>query len=121
MTYKILADFMVCLHFIWILFLFFGAFWGSRKRLVRLIHLSGLALAFLIQAWDGYCPLTHVEIYLRARHDPALAYGGSFLIYYLEKIIYLEVSHTLILIATIILCGINFLFYFNYFRRRRPS
>jgi hypothetical protein len=121
MIYKILADLMVCLHFLWILFLFFGAFWGIRKRAFRLVHLFGLGLAFLIQTLDFYCPLTHLEVYFRSRHDPALAYSGSFLIYYLEKVVYLQVPHALILIATILLCGINILFYFNYFRKSRPS
>ncbi len=117
MIYQILADLMVCLHFFWILFLFFGGFWGIRNKGVRLFHLFGLGLAFLIQVLDWYCPLTHLEVYFRSKHDPAMAYSGSFLIYYMEKIVYLQIPRYLILILTIFLCGFNLFLYLGYFRK----
>ncbi len=82
MIYKILADFMVALHLAWIVFLFLGAFWGVRSRRVKVFHLSGLGFAALIQTFDWYCPLTHLEVYLRARHNPATSYAGDFVIQY---------------------------------------
>jgi hypothetical protein len=116
MFYKVLADLMVCLHFFWILFLFFGAFWGVRKKPIRIIHFLGLGLAFFIQSLDWYCPLTHLEVYFRSKHNPAMVYSGSFLIYYMEKLIYFEVPRYQILIATIFLCGFNLFFYLGYWR-----
>lgn len=113
MTCKILSDLLVLLHFLWILFLFFGAYWGRRYRSIRILHLLGLGIAILIQTLDWYCPLTHLEIYLRTQHDPALAYSGSFLIHYIEKIVYLEVPQYLILILTIFLAGFNLYYYFG--------
>src|SRR3989337_3772653 len=112
MFYKVLADIVVLIHFVWILFLFFGAFWGIRNRAVKIFHISGLAFAFIIQIFDWYCPLTHLEFWLRSKHDPALAYTGSFIIYYVEKTVYLELSRPLILIFTLFLCGLNVWFYF---------
>ena len=112
MFYKVFADIVVLVHFLWILFLFFGAFWGIRNRAVRIFHISGLAFAFVIQIFDWYCPLTHLEFWLRSKHDPALAYTGSFIIYYVEKTVYLELSRPLILIFTLFLCGLNVWFYF---------
>lgn len=117
MIYKILADFIVLVHFFWILFLFFGALWGIRNKDVRLFHLLGLGLAFLIQVLDWYCPLTHLEVYFRSKHDPAMVYSGSFLIYYIEKMVYLQIPHYLILILTIFLCGFNLILYLGYFRK----
>jgi hypothetical protein len=111
MIYKILADLTVALHFAWILFLFLGAFWGVRNRRVKYFHLAGLGLACLIQVLDWYCPLTHLEIYLRARHDPSLAYAGSFIIYYLEQAVYLQVPHYAIVVTTLLLCGLNLFLY----------
>lgn len=113
MPYKILSDILVLLHFLWILFLFFGAYWGRRTRSIRVIHLIGLGIAILIQTLDWSCPLTHLEVYLRTQHDPALAYSGSFLIYYIERIVYLEVPQYLILILTIFLAGFNLYYYFG--------
>lgn len=107
---------MVCLHFFWILFLFFGAFWGVRNKGVRLFHLLGLGLAFLIQALDWYCPLTHLEVYCRSKYDPALAYSESFLMYYIEKMVYLQIPRSLILVLTILLCGFNLFLYLGYLK-----
>lgn len=118
MEFKLLADLMVLFHLLWILFLFFGAFWGVRIRAVRILHLFGLALALYTQLLDRYCPLTHLEVYLRSRQNPAATYSGSFLIYYIEKVVYLEISYVLILIATVFLCGFNLFYYLSYRRKR---
>src|SRR4030043_480240 len=107
MLYKILADIVVVIHFLWIVFLFFGAFWGIKNKVAKIFHISGLAFAFVIQIFDWYCPLTHLEVWLRSKHASALTYTGSFIIHYVEEIVYVELSRTLILILTLILCGLN--------------
>jgi len=107
MLYKILADIVVLIHFLWIVFLFFGAFWGIKNKVAKIFHLSGLAFAFVIQIFDWYCPLTHLEVWLRSKHSPALTYAGSFIIHYIEQIVYIELSRYLVLILTIFLCGWN--------------
>jgi len=113
---KILADVVVLIHFLWILFLFLGALWGIKHKIVRLLHLSGLAFAFIIQIFDWYCPLTHLEVWLRSKHSPTLTYTGSFIIYYVEKIVYLQLSRSLVFILTILLCGLNI---WLYLRKKR--
>jgi len=115
MPYKILADIIVIIHFLWIVFLIFGVFLGVRYKAVKVFHIAGLAFAFIIQIFDWYCPLTHVEIWLRAKHNPDLAYAGSFIVHYVEKLIYIELPRYAIFILTIILCGFNAWMY----RRKR--
>ncbi len=107
MLYKIGADIIVLIHFFWILFLFFGAVWGVRNRIVKGFHLSGLFFAILIQVFGWYCPLTHVEFWLRLKHNPGLVHIGSFIVHYVEKVVYLELSQTTIFIFTIFLCVFN--------------
>lgn len=107
MFYKVLADIVVFAHLSWIIFLLFGAFWGVRNKRVKLVHISGLAFAVILQVFDWYCPLTHLEALLRSRHDPALSYRGSFIAHYMEKIIYIELPRSLIFALTIFLAGIN--------------
>jgi hypothetical protein len=114
--YKILADITVVIHFFWIVFLFIGALWGTKNRVIKAVHLSGLFFAILIQVFGWYCPLTHLEVWLRSKHDPAVTYTGSFIIHYAEKIVYLEISHSLIFIFTILLCAFNG---WLYFRKRK--
>jgi hypothetical protein len=117
MFYKILADLVVMIHFLWIVFLFFGAFWGVKNKVVKIFHLSGLVFAFVIQVFDWYCPFTHLEVWLRSKHDFTLTYTGSFIIHYVEKIVYIELSRTLILFFTLLLCGLNAWFYLR--KRKR--
>jgi hypothetical protein len=107
MPYKILADIVVVVHFFWILFLIFGAFWGIRHKAAKIVHIAGLAFAVILNVFDWYCPFTHLEVWLRARHDPALSYTGSFIIHYVEKVVYIELSGNIIFLLTIFLCGIN--------------
>lgn len=111
MVYKILADTVVLIHFLWIVFLFLGALWGRRFRFVKLFHLSGLAFALILQIFGWYCPLTHLEAWLRTRHHPELTYAGSFIIYYIEKLVYIEISPAFILIVTLFLIGFNIWIY----------
>ena len=113
MPYKILADIVVMIHFLWILFLFLGAFWGVRNKAAKIFHISGLLFAFLIQISDWYCPLTYLEVWLRSKHNPSLAYTGSFIIYYVEKIVYIEISRSLLILLTILLFGTNAWLYFK--------
>jgi len=107
MLFRILADAVVLVHFLWILFLIFGALLGVRNKTIKYIHLSGLFFAILIQIFGWYCPLTHLEFYLRSRHDPSIGYTGSFIVYYMERLVYLEIPPTGILLATIGLVAFN--------------
>jgi len=117
MIYKILADSVVLIHFLWIIFLFFGALWGVKNRIVKIFHIVGLAFAFLIQIVDWYCPLTHLEVWLRSKHDSALAYTGSFVIHYVERIVYIEISRHWVLLLTLFLCSFNA---WCYLKRDKP-
>jgi|MudIll2142460700_1097286.scaffolds.fasta_scaffold10935_4 hypothetical protein len=107
MLFRILADIVVFIHFLWIVFLISGACAGRIYQTVKYIHIGGLAFAFMLQVFDWYCPLTHLEVWLRAHHDPGRLYAGSYIIHYLEKIIYIEVERWVILVLTIVLCGMN--------------
>lgn len=111
MVYKILTDGVVLIHFLWIVFLCLGFFFGRKSRMIKIFHFSGLAFAIILQIFGWYCPLTDLEIWLRSKHDPTLTYQGSFIIHYVEKMIYLEISRTLIFFLTILICGLSLWFY----------
>ena len=111
MFFSILADIVVFIHFLWIVFLILGAIPGVRYPVVKIIHIAGLAFSVIIQIVGWYCPLTHLEIWLRMRHDPMLSYTGSFIIHYIEQIVYLEISRLTFFVITIILVIINMWIY----------
>ena len=112
MLYRIAADITVLLHFLWIIFLIFGAFIGRRYKWGKRIHTGGIIFALVIQFFGWYCPFTYLEIWLRQMHDPSQSYSGSFIIHYVEKIVYIDLHPKVILVLTIILAVISALLYF---------
>ena len=111
MLYKGLADIVVLVHFLWVVFLIFGALLGARYRAVRKFHVVGLVFALILNVFGWYCPLTHIETWARSRHDPFLAYTGSFIIHYVEELIYVSLSRSTLLLLTFLLCGFNAWYY----------
>jgi hypothetical protein len=106
MPYGFLADTVVAVHFLWILFLIFGGWWGRRIRGVARLHLAGLVFACLVEGFDWYCPLTHLEVWLRSK-GAQTGYAESFLSHYLTQFIYLGLPHPLIVSLTMALCAAN--------------
>jgi hypothetical protein len=97
------ADLVVLIHFFWILFLVFGAFIGRRFIWLKIAHIGGIVFALIIQILGWYCPLTYIEIWMRKLQRPSQGYQGSFIIHYVEKLVYVEISGKIILIATLLL------------------
>ena len=119
MFYTIFADIFVLLHFLWILFLIFGVFLGIKYKRARIIHISGIIFALIIQIFDWYCPLTYAELWFRAQQDSASSYSGSFIIHYVEKLVYIDMSRTLIFILSILLFICSMWFYLRKGRKKR--
>lgn len=111
MLYRIAADITVLLHLLWIIFLMFGALIGRRFQRVKRIHIGGIAFAVVIQIFGWYCPLTHLEVWLRRMHDPSQSYTDSFIIHYIEKIVYIDLNPKIIFTLTILLAVISLWFY----------
>ncbi len=107
MIYGVAADTVVLVHFFGIAFLFLGGIWGVRSKAIRILHIAGLAFAFVIGVFDWYCPLTYLEVYLRTKSDPTRTYTGSFIIHYVEKLVYIDLARNVIVVSTILLCGLN--------------
>jgi len=110
MLYKIFADLIVVIHFLWILFMLFGFFLTLKgffnpkffdRWLFRTLHLCGIAYVGLLALLREYCPLTVLENSLRAKYNPELVYPGSFMIHYIEKLVYPDINQLIILIPTI--------------------
>ncbi|MCK5014967.1 MAG: DUF2784 domain-containing protein [Candidatus Omnitrophica bacterium] len=109
MLYKVLADLIVAIHFVWILFMLIGAIFTLSgffyKRffdwwLFRTLHLCGIIYVGLLALLREYCPLTILEYTARAKFNPDLTYPGSFIVYYIEKLVYPDVNPSIILVST---------------------
>lgn len=116
MPYARMADAVVAIHFLWILFLIFGGWWGRRYLWLGRIHIAGLVLAFLVEVFNWYCPLTDIEVWFREKGAQA-GYRESFITHYLGSLIYLEISHIPIVILTILICLGNIWLYRSAWKR----
>ena len=131
MLYRILADFVVLIHFGWIVFVLIGFFitvlaliavyiFGRRNKwerrfldrwVLRTVHIGGIAYVAVLAIMHKYCPLTTLENFLRHRHDPATTYPGGFLIYYIERLVYPDLPIRTILIPTITVAVLTLLMF----------
>jgi len=110
MLYRIIADIIVIVHLVWILFMlvgfiltFCGFFWKGffDRWLFRTLHLFGIVYVSLLAIMGKYCPLTLWENSLREKYDSTLTYPGSFMIHYVEKLVYPDINPLIIIIPTI--------------------
>jgi len=111
MFYKTIADIIVVLHFIWIIFMLFGFFltiYGFfRKKifdwwLFRTLHLLGILFVGILTLLRRFCPLTILENISRIKYDPESTYPGSFIVYYIENLVYPDVNQIFLRILTLL-------------------
>ena len=107
MLWKLAADFVVLTHLLWILFIIFGAFLGCRVVWIKWVHIGALTFSVLLQLFHWICPLTHLEVWLRQRHDPSLAYTGEFIAHYAERLVYLRADRWAVLGVTLVIVGLS--------------
>lgn len=84
---SLLADLVLLLHLLFIVFAIFGALLTLRWRWAPLLHLPALAWGVAIALAGGICPLTPLENALR-RSAGEEGYAGGFIEHYLLPIIY---------------------------------
>ncbi len=113
MRYRVLADVVVFAHFLWIIFLVAGAYWGRKHRAVMIVHGAGLAFAIVSQVLGWYCPLTYLEVWLREKQRASPAYPGSFIAHYVEELVYIEVAPAVIFALTLALISANMWIYWR--------
>jgi len=104
MFYKIAADTVIIIHFLWIGFVILGfpvaLYYNSAKW--RLIHLAAVILMILMQVTRTICPLTYLEAWLKSGGNAKEVYAGAFIAEWVEKLIYVEdVTLEKIMYATI--------------------
>ena len=104
MPYKIFADLIVVMLAGFVLTLM--AFRRKQyfdKWLFRTLHLCGIAYVTLLELLGKYCPLTILENSLRAKYSLELRYPGSFIAYYIKKLVYPDVNPLILIIPTAII------------------
>lgn len=107
---KLLAGLVLAIHLAWILFVIFGALWTRGRPWLTGFHIASLIWGVIVDAGPWPCPLTLTEQWLEA-HAGMQPYSGSFLLHYLDAIVYPNVPVWLIVGFAIAVCGVNLLVY----------
>ncbi len=87
MVYRLLADLIVAVHLGFVLLVVFGGLLAAWKRRFLWLHLPALAWGAGIELAGGICPLTPLELRLRAAAAQR-GYAGGFVEHYLVPAIY---------------------------------
>ncbi|MFZ0285186.1 MAG: DUF2784 domain-containing protein [Terriglobales bacterium] len=108
--WRILADCVLGLHLLFLLWVIFGAFAVRKRPWLRWLHIACLVWGVLVEVTPWPCPLTLLENWLefQGKVEP---YSGGFLLHYLDKLVYPDISPTLLTVAGVLICVLNLGFY----------
>lgn len=87
MPYRVLADVVLLLHLVFIVFALAGGLLAFRYRWMPWLHLPALAWGAFVEFTGRTCPLTPLENHLRTAGGAA-GYEGGFIEHYLLPLIY---------------------------------
>ena len=87
MPYQLLADIVLVIHAVFIVYAVLGGLLVLRWKRLLWLHLPCLAWVILLEALGWYCPLTPLEFSLREAAGSAV-YSDSFIDHYLMPLVY---------------------------------
>ncbi|HTW56879.1 MAG TPA: DUF2784 domain-containing protein [Terriglobales bacterium] len=108
--YLALAECVLALHLAFILWVVFGVLATRRRPLLRWLHISSLAWGILVEITPWPCPLTLLENWLERKAE-VVPYQGGFLLHYLDKVVYPDISPRLLTMAGLAVCAWNLAVY----------
>jgi hypothetical protein len=108
--YSALAISALFLHALFILWVVFGAFLTRSCPILRWAHVGSLIWGILTELLPWPCPLTLLENWLEGNAGVEPAQGG-FLLHYLDKLVYPDISSIMLTSAAVIICTLNLAFY----------
>ncbi len=87
MIYRLSADAIVLLHLMFVVFVIVGGLLVFRWRWIAWLHLPAVVWAALLEFRGWLCPLTPLELKLRAAGGQA-GYSGGFVEHYILPVLY---------------------------------
>jgi Protein of Unknown function (DUF2784) len=105
-VYSTLAVCILALHTLFILWIVFGAILTRSRPLLRWLHIASLVWGILTELLPWPCPLTLLESWLEAKSG-VKPYQGGFLLHYLDKLVYPNISATVLTVAAVLVCVLN--------------
>src|SRR6266568_6733545 len=108
--YSALATAVLFLHGLFILWVIFGALLVRSRPILRWLHIASLVWGILTELLPWPCPLTVLENWLESKAGVE-PYQDGFLLHYLDKLVYPDISATVLTVAGVIICILNLAFY----------
>jgi hypothetical protein len=119
LLYRLLADLVVGLHFLFVVFVVMGGLLALRWRWMMWLHLPAAVWGALIELGGWICPLTPLEKSLRARAGGA-GYEGGFIEHYVLPVLYPgALTREIQLVLGLLVVAVNVVIYWLVARRRR--
>lgn len=108
--YVALAVAVLILHTLFIVWIIFGALITRNRPILRWLHIASLIWGILTELTAWPCPLTLVENWLEAKAgiEP---YQGGFLLHYLDRLVYPDISVVLLVTVGVLVCAVNLVIY----------
>jgi len=121
MPYRFLADAIVFLHFLFVIFVVAGGFLALRWRRLIWIHLPACLWGAAIEFGGWICPLTPLENRLRSLAGQS-GYPGGFIQHYVLPIVYpADLTRELQIVLGIGVVAVNLAAYALRWSRRRRA
>lgn len=122
MVYDLLADLVLGIHFLFVVFSILGALSVIHWPKVAWAHIPAVAWAAWIELSGNICPLTPLENGLRIRGG-GTGYAGDFVGHYLLELLYPEgLTRAVQILIGLAVLAINLIIYgYVFFRRRRKA
>lgn len=120
-----LAALILSVHLAWLVLVIFGALWTRGRPLWSGAHILALLWGIVVEVSSWPCPLTLAEEYFESKAGVA-AYHGSFLLHYLDAIVYPDLPGWIVTCAGVAVCALNLGIYMRRYamavnQRRRPG
>src|SRR5437588_11315643 len=109
-VYSGLAACVLFLHMLFILWVVFGALLTVSRPILRWLHIVSLVWGILTELLPWPYPLTVLENWPEAKAG-VQPYQGGFLLHYLDKLVYPDISVTVLTFAGVTICSLTLAFY----------
>ena len=115
-----LADFVVVLHFLFVLFVVLGGLLVLRWPRVAWLHIPAAIWGAAIELAGGICPLTPLENSLR-RQAGGTGYSGGFVEHYILPVLYpSDLTRSIQIVLGLLVIALNLAIYAQVFVKGRP-
>lgn len=118
-----LAILVLTVHLAWIGLVILGALWTRRRPVWSLLHVASLVWGIAVELGPWSCPLTIAEEHFETMAGMS-AYQGSFILHYLDAIVYPNLPGWMVAGSGVAVCAVNLVVYgrrgWNAIKRTEP-